>query len=616
MSTRIGIEGLQGIPTITGLQGVLRGVLDAELPVWDAIPSAEIVAVPVPDAMPAAAANTASRRGVAQVPLDTVAKAAASQGALTGQSDDQGRFALATREVVGGFWRVYASFGALRPKGAQEPVSLRRQVGFDLGVYAVEKPIAADIPEALYCALLKLIDWWSVFGRVTECSTGRAISGAQVSAFDTDCTAHDPLGADVSNGSGVYRIDYPGSAFRQGTFIDVELFGGPDIYFRVTDSGGGVLIDEAPGAGRGSGRADRDCCARVDLCATVGVRDDGTGVYADAWLKIGNAFVIPDASDLNGFDATGYMGAQKFALGGVARMIGDVERETAGGRPVEYRFLVSNSPTDNGGPAPSDGTFTRIVGDGANTAVFANDTIIGEMVRLSPLRIVQIRAKQTDLRPGGWLRVNDCIERVFSTTPGLSVADIPSFIWNPDTLMAIDTGALTTSPNIPAGVAPAGSPVPAANHIPLERFALRFQIRSVDAADDSDTSPLPGDGITLNSVVMNNNGVYMALGVNADGTMVACDPAHGNISLPYTTYHPELQSVSVTLHPNLQPNVFSATPLSGNTSPAVTESVDPGLFVGTLTRCAYIVTFGATPRLHNGDEQFGYAELQATFYYE
>jgi hypothetical protein len=616
MSTRIGIEGLQGIPTVAGLHGVLRGILDAELRVWDPIPDAEIVAVPVREpAPPAGPTSGASRRAVAQVPHERVAKETSAPGALRGKTDERGQFAIASREFAGGFWRIYACFDAIHSPGSAPAAPLRREVCFDLGVYPGERPVAADIPEALYCALKRLADRWTVFGRVTECSSGQSISGAVVSAFDTDWLQDDALGTATSNASGVYRIDYPGSAFRRGTFIDVELFGGPDIYFKVADSGSNVLIDEAPGAGRAPGRGDRGCCARINLCSSVGVHTGG-GVFTDAWIKVGSDFVIPDASGLNDFDATGYMGAPKFALAGSALMRGDVERETAAGRPVEYRFLVSDGPTANGGAPPADATFTRTVGEGAGAPLFWNGAPIGEMVRLSPLRIVKIDARLADLRPGGWLRVNDCIERVFSTTPGLSVADIPAFIWNPDALLGIHTGALTTAPDVPAGAAAAGTAVPAGDHIPVERFALRFQIRSVDPGNPADVTPLPGDGITLNSVVVNNNAVYLALGVDADGTHVLCDPAHGNISLPYTAYHPELETVSIGLHPNGGGNVFDATPLSGNTSPAVTESVSPGLFVGTLSRCGYIVTLSATPRRHNGEIQFGHAEVQATFFYE
>lgn len=614
MSTQIGIDGLQGISTVAGVNGVLRGILDDELPVWDAIPDAEIVAVPVREPSPPPATG-ASRRGVVQVPHDRVTKETASPGALSGRTDDHGRFALATRETYGGFWRVYACFSAIRAPGAGAPAPLGREVCFDLGVYPAQKPIAADVPRALYCTLKRFADQWSVFGRVTQCSSGAPISGAVVSAFDTDWLQDDALGTSVSNAAGIYRIDYPGSAFRRGTFIDVELFGGPDLYFRVTDSGGNVLINEAPGAGRGPGRADRSRCAHVDLCSQVG-SPPGGGVFVDAWIKVGSAFVIPDASGNNDFDAQGYMGAQRFALGSTALMRGDVERETVDGRAVEYRFLVSDSPTPNGGPPPADATFTRVVGEGAGVPLFASGAEIGEMVRLSPLRIVKIDALLADLRPGGWLRVNDCIERVFSTTPGLSVADIPSFIWNPDALLGINTAALSTAHDVPAGAAPAGSAVPVGDHIPVERFALRFQIRSANPADATDVTPMPGDGITLNSVVVNNNSVYVALGVNADGTTVVCDPAHGNITLPFTAYHPDLQSVSIGLHPNGSPDVFSAAPLSGNSNPAVTEAVNPALFVGTLTRCGYIVTLGATPRLHNGETQFGYAQVQATFFYE
>jgi hypothetical protein len=619
MSTGTGIEGLQGITTITGVHGVLRGIIDAELAVWDPIPEAEIVAVVTEDAGRVVThVESGARRAAAQVPHDEVQKAAAMPGALKGRTDADGRFVLASRPT-GGSLRVYACFKAIRAaRGGLAP--LRKDVCFDLGVHSAREPLALAIPHSLYCALKGLADQWTVCGRVSECSTGQAVSGAVVKAFDADWVQHDSLGSGVSNASGVYRVDYPGSAFRPGTWIDIELFGGPDLYFRVEDSVGGTLITEEPPAGRAPGRADRGHCGRVDLCAAVGAQPDpdkpGTDRYPNAWIKVGSAFAIPDAAGLNDFDAEGYMGASRFALSGTVLMRGDVARQTADGHPVEYRFLVSDSPTANGGPPPADATFTRVVGEGAGVPLFANGVVIGEMVRLSPLRIVKIDARTTDLRDGGWLRVNDCIQRVFSTTPGLNVADIGSFLWNPDALLGLNTAALTTAPNVPAGAAPAGSTVPVGDEIPTERFALRFQIRSVNPADDTDVDPMPGDGITLNSVVMNNNAPFLKLAVQADGTTVLCDPASGNITLPFTAYHPQLQSVSIGLHPNGSPNVFNAAPLVNNTNPAVTESRDPALFVGTLSRCSYIASLGASVRQHNGEGQLSYGPVQATFFYE
>jgi hypothetical protein len=77
--------------------------------------------------------------------------------------------------------------------------------------------------------------------------------------------------------------------------------------------------------------------------------------------------------------------------------------------------------------------------------------------------------------------------------------------------------------------------------------------------------------------------------------------------------------VSVSVVPNVGAAALSASPLSGNTSPAVSENENPALGIPAgpgLHKCGYIVTLGATPRLHNCEVQFGYAQTQQAFYYE
>jgi hypothetical protein len=620
MSTRSGIDGLQGIVTLAGLHGTLRGIISPDLDVWDAIPDAEIVAVPVAAEEVRAVIVDASRRVVRQVTHEEVERQAGQPGALSGRTDAQGRFAIASKEQ--GAWRIYACFRAIQPAGSPKPAPLPREVCFEMGAFASSQPIGLAIPQSLYCTLKRLADQWTLYGRLTACGTDRDITGATVSAFDTDWLQDDALGSGVTNASGVYRIDYPGSKFRKGTFLDVELYGGPDVYFKVADSSSNVLLQEPSIAGRGKGRADRGCCARVDLCAKVGVEGGGNPPggsdpgLANAWTKVGEHYIIPDASNLNGFDATGYLEPGNYALGGVATLKGDVARHASNGDPIEYRFLVSGAPTSNGGPAPAPASFTRIVGEGAGAPLFSG-VEVGQMVRLSPLRIVSIDAQIGDLRPGGWLRLEDCINRVFTTTPGLTLADLPNFIWNPNnSLMGLNTGALTSAPSVPAGASSPGAAVPVADHIPLERAALRFEIRSVDGANVG--TPVGGNGTTLNSVVVNNNPVYMAFAVHDGSGTVTCDPAHGTVTLAYTAYHPELLQVHLHVESNSHAVALDASPVSGNTNLAVTESENPAVpMASPLIKCGYSAKLWAQRRMTDGTN-YAPAEgpIESVFYYE
>jgi hypothetical protein len=116
-----------------------------------------------------------------------------------------------------------------------------------------------------------------------------------------------------------FRIDYLGAAFRQGTIIDIELFGGPDIYFEVQDSGGTTLLAEDPSVGRTPGRADSGPCTCVRLCVDL-PGDGGGDTMPSAWTRVGTAFLIPDSpAALNDFDADGYTTAAKFVLTGAPR---------------------------------------------------------------------------------------------------------------------------------------------------------------------------------------------------------------------------------------------------------------------------------------------------------
>jgi hypothetical protein len=434
MSIQTGIDGLQGIGAIAGVTGVVRGIISPDIDVWDPIADAEIVAVPVSEPE-TPAPSVLGRRGVQQVTHAIVDEAARQNGAVSGRTDRNGRFAIATRERPAA-WRVFACFDAIHSAGAEKGASLRKQVCFELGSFAASKPIGAVIPEALYCALKKLADQWTVCGRLTECTSGQAITDAVVSAFDADWLQDDALGSDHTNAAGVYRIDYPGSAFRRGTFLDIELFGGPDIYFHVADSAGHVALEEDSAQGRGPGRADRDCCARIDLCLTLGGHVPGGTTFSDTWSAVGK-FVIPSAGPVTSFDAAGYMSSivggvvqhENYALGGAPRLVGGMERET-GGRLVEYRFLVSAAATDNGGPAPADASFDRVVGEGAGAPLFVGGQI-GTMKKASPLTFVPIDVVAADVRPGGWVRVRDCIARGFVDL-GLDPAEADSGAWEWD----------------------------------------------------------------------------------------------------------------------------------------------------------------------------------------
>lgn len=125
------------------------------------------------------------------------------------------------------------------------------------------------LPYRFWCAVLSLFDVWTICGRVLDCKTKQPVPGVKVMAFDADWLADDALGFDHTDATGKFIITYSGVDFRQGTWIDVELIGGPDLYFRIEDAGGSPLLTETQANGRTPGRENAGNCFCVELCVKL-----------------------------------------------------------------------------------------------------------------------------------------------------------------------------------------------------------------------------------------------------------------------------------------------------------------------------------------------------------
>lgn len=627
------------------ISGYLFGVLCEDLAILDPAIGAKVVAV----SSQARAATGLALAVDARIPDHKEVVRDASQDEMTHAARDavaagivaaDGSFCL-EGSYGGGLVDVYVEIDRVPLLGSQpaesrlpEPVRLFLGTFEPIGV-ADEFVLHLNIPNPVWCRLKRRADAWTIAGRVTTCAEPHVpIGGVTVSAFDTDIVQDDALGSAVTSAAGIFRIDYPGSAYRKGTWIDVELFGGPDVYFKITDSGGTVLApQEDRSVGRAPGRSDTGPCACFELCVDVPVPPSDPGAIPSIWTGVGIAFTIPDSSALNSFDAAGFAGSSKFALSGAIRMTGSAALRTSVGNPIEYRFLVSPTTTANGSPALPAADFTKVVGVAPNDDLFVS-TRVAQMVRLSPLRIVDIDAHLVDLDAEGWLDVNRSIQRVFSTTPGLTPADLPSFQYvDIDGLMAIDTTKLTSAPNPPPGTP--GVAIALADRIPTEKVAVRFEVR--ERTSPSTTVDLSGSGTTLNAMIINNNPVYAELAMSEHLTGTPCGILTGDIHIAYTVHHAHLGSASLNVRSNdwiynldlndpeppaPPPAPDFQLPLSGNTDSGRNHKNDgmlavPNTAATPLHKCTYLVTLHAAPRLHNGDSGVGGDPApQTTFFYQ
>ncbi|MCG8700557.1 MAG: transthyretin-like family protein, partial [Bacteroidales bacterium] len=485
------------------------------------------------------------------------------------------------------------------------------------------------IPNRFWCYILSLFDVWVICGKVVQCKNPKIpFIGVKVTAFDADWIKDDNLGSDTTDAFGRFRIYYTSKDFKQtflSPFINVETpfppyNSGPDVYFKIESAGGTMLMEETRSDGQQAGRSNIGNCFCIQLCVREPDDQPGPDVMVSAWTGIGG-FTIPDSTDLNDFDADGHAHqVHKFALTGNIRFTGQAPHKI-NGNPVEYRFLVSEKTGVNGDPLLPDTNFTKVVGKDPGLFV---TTRIGQMWRYFPsFKTVNIYAKEVDLDADGWLDVNKSILRTFTDDPTLNPLElnIPNrWHWvDLDGMMALNTRKMTSEPNVPAGVADAGQSVPAASKISLEKIAIRFEIREVINKATNQYNYLSGSGQTLNAAIVNNNAIFRKLVMDGHQTM-PCKPLSGKIEAIYTVYHPYLDTVHLQIKKNDTTSYTTLdTPALNNTNDGLDEVKDTGFLVNgpySLSKCTYIVRLLTLLRLHNGDDQVSWQDLDTSFYYD
>lgn len=473
-------------------------------------------------------------------------------------------------------------------------------------------------------------DAWVICGHLVNCKTNTPIANAKVTAFDADFLTDDNLGTATTDSNGHFRIDYSSIKFKQtflSPLINVEtdpglpltFQSGPDVYFKA-EIAGTTLINET----RANARKNVGYCLCVKLCSEVNVVNPEDPTFPSAWTGIGNAFSASYGTNSYDFDVDGYAGSGKNALFGTIRLTGQAALKSASGNPIDYRFLISDTTTPNGTPAPGIGNFSKIIGVTPNLFV---PSVVSKLTRkvYSPINNeIFVTSDQSDFDAQGWFDVNHAIERALINA-GLSLTDLSSYnIIEEDTLISLNTAALTTAPDVPGSINP-GQAIPAANKIPIEKFAIRFEIREVVNKTLNQFNVVPGSGKTLNSVIMNNNPVVLKLSIAELEANGLCTPINGTLHAKYTVYHPHLTSSSLHLRNNsntVNRNISDGiVPLSGNTNPAIDERTNNSSQLNNppndMTRCTYILKLYGRARMHNGDVQMSDSgPVEQIFFYD
>jgi 5-hydroxyisourate hydrolase-like protein (transthyretin family) len=123
-----------------------------------------------------------------------------------------------------------------------------------------------EISEAAWAQVREALDAWSIVGRVVRGDNKQPAAGLNVLAYDADLIKDDFLGSATTDADGRFRIDYPGSAFRQTPVRGAEFErGGPELYFRVETADGQLVLKEDKSRGNKPDRANATNCFSVEL---------------------------------------------------------------------------------------------------------------------------------------------------------------------------------------------------------------------------------------------------------------------------------------------------------------------------------------------------------------
>jgi hypothetical protein len=468
-------------------------------------------------------------------------------------------------------------------------------------------------------------DAWVICGILTQCETGAPIPNAKVTAWDADFLTDDNLGSDTTDASGHFRIDYSSIKFKQtflSPWINVEtdpglpltFQSGPDVYFKAS-IGSLALINET----KANRRNNVGYCLCVKLCTKVPIVDDPGEVLPSAWTGIGLAFNITTGVGPKDFDVNGYAGSGKYALTGTLRLTGQAASKSAAGNPIEYRFLVSDVTTPNGGAAPALANFTKVLG--VTPGLFVPGTVSKLMQKVFPWNVYDVVSNQADFDSEGWFDINKSISRTLTDLGLGPLSDY--FIIDEDTLLSLNTGVLTIHPDVAPAAVVVGNAVPAGLKIPVQKVAVRFEIREVVNKPANIFNIIPGSGKTLNSAVINNNSVYIKLAITElEGAL--CTPISGTVHAKYTVYHPHLGAALMHLNNNSYSVNRDITDgfltLAGNINPAVDGNGNMSLQINNppndMTKCTYALKLWAQARMHNGDSAWGYSgPAEQLFFY-
>ncbi|MBO9727360.1 MAG: hypothetical protein J7623_01850 [Chitinophaga sp.] len=456
-----------------------------------------------------------------------------------------------------------------------------------------------QIPNRWWCAIRGKFDAWIICGRVINCKTKLPLKGLQVAAFDVDWLQDDPLGSNITDATGHFRIDYTSADFSKTLlpFLNVEWPAGPDLYFRITEPvSGAILLNEDRSTGHRADRTNRGPCFCIELCVPQDVTPNNE--VPALFERVGGYDIGPTGAQ---FDANGYTtDVPKLAFYGGLDLNGTLPSGT-NTNEMEYRFRIFNADT----------SYELTAAQVLHAMVPFK---IGELLKQTgpvtwthdPVIITPALNSAGEL----WITVprgNNLTTGIFTPTNGV-LARIDS------SALALDASNTTFANNVFDLTSPtvliAGTAVPAAQQAPIHTFKIVFEARKVGTTTLTAVNTLdkivisnvsykqrrhPGWGYTGDESIM---AAAMLEIKETTGSGHGCGGITTTVTAQYTVCHPHVESFTL----RFEGNPTLPAPFSSGPPPYAAEYHDNNKAFSTtgMEPCAYILWLDLQLGLTNG----------------
>ena len=473
-------------------------------------------------------------------------------------TDENGNFSVTLSEDVsgydGGAFEVDVRIATLPPGGASD--KKRPALQFSLTSLSPEWSLEQDVYIApawdyivaarFWCHILAKYDVWVICGRLVTCEGKQALPGAQVRAFDADWLQHDSLGSATTDFNGYFRIYYTSSDFKKtpfSPFINIELTGGPDLFFQV-EFGGDLIINESASAGRQPGRENVGHCACVELCSDKIVPPDADEI--PHWERVEEFEVDTDIT------TEGYAGTASFVMHDCVDLHGNMPLvNIANDKALKYRFLIgawtwpggTEDPAAMPSIAPTDDDLIPVTSLCNSKVGYIYYTDANGDPRSAPVIV-----KSSDLDGDGCITLLGFTVQVdmHDGTTAPKTITKTNFV-GAYLLMRMNSHMVTPAPYDVLdylGLAAAGNAVATTDRSPIRRFKLRFQVYDFDATVNKAAS-----NKTLDALVIDNSPVKYAVNLTELATDL-CNTISNDVHILYTIDHPHLSYFTVTIENN------------------------------------------------------------------